>query len=170
MKKPVLPDLLQPGLTLVFCGTAPGTVSAQRKQYYAHPQNKFWETLYEIKLTPHLLDPMDYRSLTKFGIGLTDIAKHASGMDHQLPKGTLGAAAADELRQRIQKARPKILAFTSKRAGQCFCGPNIPFGKQDMRIADTEIWVLPSPSPAARRSWKINKGIWQNLADEAAKL
>ena len=42
----VLPDLLQSDLRLVFCGTAPGTVSAQRGQYYAHPQNKFWRTLH----------------------------------------------------------------------------------------------------------------------------
>jgi hypothetical protein len=43
---PILPDVLMPGLKLVFCGTAAGTVSARRGQYYAHPQNRFWEILY----------------------------------------------------------------------------------------------------------------------------
>jgi TDG/mug DNA glycosylase family protein len=38
---PILPDVLMPGLKLVFCGTAAGTVSARRGQYYAHPQNRF---------------------------------------------------------------------------------------------------------------------------------
>lgn len=79
MIEPVLPDLLQPGLNLVFCGTAPGTVSAQRKQYYAHPQNKFWPTLYKIGLTPRLLDPAEYRSLIGFGIGLTEYREERLG-------------------------------------------------------------------------------------------
>jgi TDG/mug DNA glycosylase family protein len=43
---PVLPDLLRPGLRIVFCGTAAGTVSAARGVYYAHPQNRFWSALY----------------------------------------------------------------------------------------------------------------------------
>ena len=51
----VLPDLLRPGLAVVFCGTAAGNASAARSAYYAHPQNKFWRILYDIRLTPRLL-------------------------------------------------------------------------------------------------------------------
>lgn len=35
-RMPILPDVLQPNLNIVFCGTAPGTVSAQRGAYYAN--------------------------------------------------------------------------------------------------------------------------------------
>jgi double-stranded uracil-DNA glycosylase len=82
---PVLPDLLQPNLRIVFCGTAAGTMSARRGHYYAHPQNKFWPILHAIGLTPRRLDPSEFRLLAEWGIGLTDIAKHVSGMDWQLP-------------------------------------------------------------------------------------
>ena len=84
----VLPDLLQPGLRVVFCGTAAGTISALRGQYYAHPQNKFWPTLHGIGLTPRRLDPSEYPRLAEWGVGLTDIAKHVFGMDRQLPPGS----------------------------------------------------------------------------------
>jgi G:T/U-mismatch repair DNA glycosylase len=41
----VLPDLLRPGLRIVFCGTAAGTASARAGAYYAGPGNAFWPTL-----------------------------------------------------------------------------------------------------------------------------
>jgi double-stranded uracil-DNA glycosylase len=83
--KPVLDDMLAPGLRIVFCGTAPGRLSAEQQAYYAHPQNKFWRILHETGLTPRRLRPDEYRELLTLGIGLTDIAKHAFGMDNQLP-------------------------------------------------------------------------------------
>ena len=89
----VLPERLKPGLKLVFCGTAAGRQSALRKEYYAHAQNKFWRTLHQIGLTPRLFTPGDYPLLWELGIGLTDIAKTVYGMDHQLPKDSLGKKA-----------------------------------------------------------------------------
>ncbi|HEU5143069.1 MAG TPA: uracil-DNA glycosylase family protein [Solirubrobacterales bacterium] len=51
----VLPDLVRPGLRVVFCGTAAGTASARAGAYYAGPGNRFWETLRVTGLTPVLL-------------------------------------------------------------------------------------------------------------------
>jgi TDG/mug DNA glycosylase family protein len=53
----VLPDLIKPGLRIVFCGTAAGNVSAARGAYYAHPQNRFWSALHAFGLTPRQLEP-----------------------------------------------------------------------------------------------------------------
>ena len=86
----VLPDVLEPGLRIVFCGTAAGHVSARRGAYYAHPQNRFWPALHAIGLTPRRLKPEDYPELPQWGLGLTDLAKHVSGMDRDLPAGALG--------------------------------------------------------------------------------
>ena len=83
----VLPDLIKPGLRIVFCGTAAGTVSAARGAYYAHPQNRFWTALHAFGLTPRKLNPEEYNELPQWGLGLTDIAKHVSGMDRELPAG-----------------------------------------------------------------------------------
>src|SRR3546814_6083057 len=56
-RAPVLPDVLAPGLRLVFCGSAAGRKSAELGAYYAGPGNKFWPTLYEIGLTPRHFRP-----------------------------------------------------------------------------------------------------------------
>jgi TDG/mug DNA glycosylase family protein len=168
--EPVLPDLLAPGLDVVFCGTAPGTMSAQRKQYYAHPQNKFWRALHDVGLTPRLLQPSEYETLLAYRIGVTDIAKHAFGTDNQLPRGSLGREAIKDLRERIAKCRPKILAFTSLTGGRKFAGHAAAFGRQSQTLDETEIWILPSPSPMAHWNWKKNEKIWMALAEEVRKL
>lgn len=157
----------QPGLRLVFCGTAAGTVSARRGQYYAHPQNRFWPTLHAVGLTPRRLDPAEFALLPGFGIGLTDIAKHVSGMDKDLPAGSLGRLACDALGARILAHRPAILAFTSLAAGRSFLRRPAGFGEQAETIGATRLWLLPSPSPAATWNWRANEGWWRALADAA---
>lgn len=161
--KPVLPDRLKPGLTLVFCGTAAGRRSALLGAYYAHPQNRFWRTLHEVGLTPRLFAPAEYPLLWALGIGLTDIAKTAYGMDHQLPAGALGEGAARALRARILKAAPRHLAFTSLTAGRAVMGKGAPVGEQRERLGDTRVWILPSPSPLAANHFTIAP--WRALAD-----
>ena len=51
----MLEDLLAKDLALVVCGSAAGRRSAELKQYYAGPGNKFWRTLARTGLTPRLL-------------------------------------------------------------------------------------------------------------------
>lgn len=163
MVKPhILPEHLRPALALVFCGTAAGRQSALQKAYYAHPQNRFWRTLFEVGLTPRLYAPHEYALLWEQGIGLTDIAKHDFGMDHQLPKDALGAAAATALRTRIAQAAPRILAFTSLNAGRRVMGPRALAGEQAEGLGATRVFTLPSPSPLAANHWDIQP--WRDLA------
>jgi TDG/mug DNA glycosylase family protein len=164
-KDPVLPDMLKPGLRLVFCGTAAGTVSAQRGAYYAHPQNKFWRVLHEVGLTPRLLKPEEYALVWDHGIGLTDIAKHVFGMDKELPPGALGREAAEALRARILENAPDILAFTSLTGGRRVMGAQAKFGRQAEKLGRTEVWILPSPSPTAGWNWNVR--VWRDLAKAA---
>ena len=161
----VLPDVLRPGLKIVFCGTAAGTVSARLGAYYAHPQNKFWRVLYAIGLTPRLVRPEEYPQLPDWGLGLTDIAKHVSGMDRELPTGALGDQACAALTVKIGAAQPKLLAFTSLTAGRRWLGRAAGFGDTGERIGRTRVWLLPSPSPTA--GWNWDEAWWRKLADEA---
>ena len=161
----VLPDVLRPGLRIVFCGTAAGTVSAARGAYYAHPQNKFWQVLYAVGLTPRLVRPEEYPELPDWGLGLTDIAKHVSGMDRQLPAGALGDEACASLTAKIGAAQPKLLAFTSLTAGRRWLGRTAGFGDSGERIGTTRVWLLPSPSPTA--GWNWDETWWRRLAEEA---
>jgi TDG/mug DNA glycosylase family protein len=167
MKKHVLPDRLKPGLKLVFCGTAAGRRSALERAYYADPQNKFWRTLHQVGLTPHLFAPSEYECLWALGIGLTDIAKFHFGMDHQLPKGSLGDEAVAALKARIEKAAPHHLAFTSLNAGRSVLGRKRGAGEQGERWGETRVWILPSPSPLAANHWDIAP--WKALGRAVGK-
>jgi double-stranded uracil-DNA glycosylase len=163
----VLPDVLPQGLRIVFCGTAAGTVSAARGAYYAHPQNRFWSALYAVGLTPRLLRPEQFAELPQWGIGLTDIAKHVSGMDRELPHAALGREACSALEVRIKAAEPRWLAFTSLTAGRRYLGRAAGFGEQPDRIGQTRVWLLPSPSPTAGWNWDKYSHWWRELADAA---
>ena len=165
---PILPDRLKPGLALVFCGTAAGKQSALQKAYYANRQNKFWRTLHQVGLTPRLFAPDEFPLLWELGIGLTDIAKYHFGMDHQLPRESLGAEAVEALKSRIAKAGPRHLAFTSLNAGRSVLGKSAIAGEQPQGWGETRVWVLPSPSPLADNHWDI--GPWRKLGQAVAGL
>jgi len=155
----VLPDVLVPGLSIVFCGTAVGAASARRCAYYAGPGNAFWSTLFEVALTPRLLAPEEYPMLPQFGLGLTDLAKSISGADRILSRAHFGSA---ELREKIARFRPLVVGFTSKRAAEEFLGRRVHYGLLEEQIAGTMLFVLPSPSGAARGYWSLAP--WRDLA------
>lgn len=159
MPSPILPDVLQPGLALVFCGTAAGRRSAEQGAYYAHPGNLFWRTLHAVALTPRLFAPAEFPQLPALGIGLTDLAKHHVGNDNELPRDAFDVVA---LRERIERHAPRLLAFTSRAAARAALGQVVGYGLQEERIGDTRLFVLPSPSGQARGHWDVSH--WQALA------
>jgi TDG/mug DNA glycosylase family protein len=155
----VLPDLLRPGLRVVFCGTAAGTASARAKAYYAGPGNRFWPTLHETGLTPMQLDPAEFERLPEFGIGLTDICKVLHGSDAEV--GTT-EFDVDGLQARVAAAEPAHLAFNGKNAARGVLGRPVATGQQEERIGGATVWALPSTSGAARGYWDIEP--WRELA------
>ena len=156
----VLPDILDHHLKLVFCGTAASNASAQKHAYYAGPGNRFWPTLYEVGITASHLEPKDFRKLLDLQIGLTDLAKHTSGTDDELSNTDFDV---ETLVSKIEMYSPSILAFTSKTAAKIFLErKNVDYGLLATRIDTTKLFVLPSPSGAARRYWDIQH--WVDLA------
>ena len=157
----VLPDVLRDGLKVVFCGTAAGDVSAQVGAYYAGPGNRFWETLFAIGLTPVRLEAVQFREVVRYDIGLTDLAKTTSGADKILKSADF---SADDLREKMLNYQPRWLAFTSKRAAKEYFGvKTVNYGEQSQKIGETRVFVLTSPSGAARGYWDVS--VWQALAE-----
>ena len=155
---------------LVFVGTAAGRRSAAVGHYYAHPGNRFWPTLHVTGLTPRRFAPHEFPHLLELGIGFTDVAKRASGMDHEIPASAFEPVG---LRARLRVHRPRLVAFTSKRAASFWFGrltKHITIGLQATVEGEPAIFVLPSPSGAASRFWSIAP--WHELADlvRTAKL
>jgi TDG/mug DNA glycosylase family protein len=157
---PKLPDILDYNLKVIFCGTAAGDLSAQRKEYYANPTNKFWRTLSNIGLTPRRLNPSEYNSLIKYGIGLTDLAKEVSGGDSSLSSTDYNR---HEFEEKIAKYKPTIIAFNGKKAAKIYFNrDSVSYGKQNQNIAKSIVFILPSTSSAAGGFW--NESYWQELA------
>jgi len=157
----MLPDRLAHGLNVVFCGTAASRVSGLRGHYYAGPGNRFWPLLFETGLTTRLFAPEDDDLLLGLGIGLTDLAKGVSGMDRDIPKSAYMPA---RLAQLVVSLRPKRLAFTSLTAAKIALGSRHPAGRTDAAtFPGLAIWVLPSPSGAARATFDVAP--WNDLAN-----
>jgi len=158
----ILPDLLEPDLKVVFCGTAAGDKSAQVGAYYAGPGNAFWIILRQIGLTPYQLEPQAFRSLVQYGIGLTDLAQHTSGVDYKLNKTDFDIMG---FRDKITYFKPKFLTFNGKRAAQEFYGQrlNVNYGLQPDKLIQSAVFVLPSTSGAAQSFW--DETYWFTLAN-----
>lgn len=160
----VLPDVLAPGLKVVFCGTAASPTSAAVGAYYAGPGNRFWPTLHRVGLTPILLAPQNFREVLRYGIGLTDVVKSASGTDDQL---SMSDFAPDGLRRKIIQYTPQYLAFNGKRAAHALLD-SVDYGLQPLRLGQTRLFVLPSTSGAARRYW--DEALWHDLAERVSNF
>ena len=149
----LVPDLLAPGLDLVFCGTAPSPASFKARAYYANPGNAFWATLHAVGLTPERFTPQRYPELLACGIGLTDLNKTEYGSDHELSPAAMDAGS---LHAKIARFRPAAIAFTSKNAASLGLGVKAPaYGRQSDLLEGAAVFVLASPSGRARSFWTI---------------
>lgn len=159
----VLRDLLFKEMTLLICGTAAGKKSAETKLPYSLGGNSFYKTLSEVKLTDKLLSPKSYKSLRKYGIGLTDLAKNVSGVDKSV---NLKDYNVRTFKRKVIKYSPKIVCFNGKKAAEIYFGlktDSIHYGKQCHSEDNVIIYfVAPSTSGSARRYWDLN--IWDDLA------
>lgn len=150
---PLIPDLLAPGLDLVFCGTAPSPASFKARAYYANPGNAFWPTLQAVGLTPERLAPQRYPELLALGLGLTDLNKTEVGSDHEL---TPEAMDAGSLHAKLRRFRPAAIAFTSKHAAALALGVKAPaYGRHAELLEGAVAFVLASPSGRARSFWTL---------------
>ncbi|MBI1340072.1 mismatch-specific DNA-glycosylase [bacterium] len=152
----LVPDLLGPGLSLVFVGTAPSARSAAEASYYAHPGNRFWRALHEAGFTPRCYHPSEYRLLLRHGIGLTDLCKTRAGTDAELAPSDFDPVG---LKRRLKALKPAAIAFTSKTAASVWLGRptgRLTTGRQPSRPPDEPtLFILPSPSGQAVRYWDI---------------
>ena len=151
--------MLEHGLRIVFCGTAAGAVAARVGAPYAGPGNRFWWVLHDVGLTPRELLPAEFHALPRYGLGLTDVAKYASGSDSSLARSDFDRAAVVD---KIERYGPGVLAFVGKRAAQEVLRGPVRYGPQPVRIGASEVWVVPSTSGAARGAWDIRP--WRALA------
>ena len=156
-------------LTIIFCGMAAGKISAKVGGYYADTGNKFWEVLDGIGFTKKIKS-CNYKKILDDHIGLTDLVKNQSGVDSEIiVKEKDIEKYINELKKKLKKWNPKILAFNGKEPAKIFLNKNqLSWGKQNKKQIDSpEIWVLPSTSRL--NTWgkiKNHEKIWERLYQE----
>jgi TDG/mug DNA glycosylase family protein len=159
-----VPDVLGPGLDVVFCGINPGRFSDAAAAHFANPRNDFWRLLEAAGLTPRLYDPSEQFSLLELGIGITNAAPRTTPGSGDLRKADF-AGAADRLLQIAQEFKPRWIAFVGKEAYRGSFGERPEHGLQARTLGGTQLFVLPSTSPAnAAVPWAERLRWFQDLA------
>ena len=142
-----VPDVLGPGLKVVFCGINPGRVSAAAHAHFANPRNDFWRLLHDAGFTPRLLEPSEQFDLLDFGVGATNAAARTTPGSSDLRRADF-ADSEGHLRRIALELRPRAIAFVGKEAYRGTFGTRAEHGPQERTIGDVGLFVLPSTSPA----------------------
>jgi TDG/mug DNA glycosylase family protein len=142
-----VPDVLAPGLAVVFCGINPGRVSAAAGAHFANPRNDFWRLLYDAGFTPRLYEPHEQFALLELGIGVTNAAYRTTKGSGDLRRSDF-AGSAERLELLVRDLCPRALAFVGKEAYRGAFGQRPELGPQTRALRDAGLFVLPSTSPA----------------------
>ena len=89
--KPV-PDIVAPGLRVLFCDINPSLYSAAVGHHFARPGNRFWPALHGAGFTDRLLSPFEDALLLRFRLGCTNLAPRATARADELDAAELRAA------------------------------------------------------------------------------
>ncbi|WP_231499958.1 G/U mismatch-specific DNA glycosylase [Saccharothrix sp. NRRL B-16314] len=141
-----LPDIVGPGLDVLFCGINPGLLSAAKGQHFARPGNRFWPALHLSGFTPRRLGPAEQDELPRYGLGLTNLVARPTAKADELTPEEL-AAGGVRLTALARRHRPKVVAVVGVTAYRTAFGRKAArIGPQDEPIASSRLWVLPNPS------------------------
>src|SRR6266704_3041070 len=141
-----VPDVIAPGLQVLFCGINPGLYSAWAGHHFARPGNRFWPALFAGGFTNRLLHPSEERELLRFGYGITNLVSRATLASDELSREEL-AAGGRAFARKVKKHKPRAVAVLGVSAYRlAFDQPTAEVGAQAERIGDTLVWVLPNPS------------------------
>jgi TDG/mug DNA glycosylase family protein len=165
-----IPDVIAPGLRVLFSGINPGLYSAATGRHFARPGNRFWPALYRSGFTPHLFRPEEQEELLELGLGITNVAPRATARADELTAQEL-RDGGQELLAKAVRMRPRWLAVVGVTAYRTAFGqPRATVGPQDLTAGRTRLWVLPNPS-GLNASWPAPR-LAQAFAElrEAAEL
>jgi double-stranded uracil-DNA glycosylase len=164
-----IPDIIAPGLRVLFAGINPGLYSAATGYHFARPGNRFWPALHQSGFTPRQLRPSEQDQLLGLGLGITNVAPRATARAAELSSAELQAGAA-VLAARATEFAPRWLAVLGVTAYRTAFGRvGAVVGPQQDSIGATRVWVLPNPS-GLNAHWSPAQlaGAFAELRDAAA--
>ncbi|MFE8602462.1 G/U mismatch-specific DNA glycosylase [Archangium violaceum] len=141
-----MPDLIAPGLKVLFCGINPSVYSAVVGHHFARPGNRFWPALHASGFTDRLLAPSEQEALLTLGYGITNVVDQATVSADVLTAEEL-AAGGRQLEAKVRRYRPRCVAVLGIGAWRTAFGhPQASLGAQPWTLGGTRVWVLPNPS------------------------
>jgi TDG/mug DNA glycosylase family protein len=141
-----MPDLIVPGLRVLFCGINPSVYSAVVGYHFARPGNRFWPTLHAAGFTRHQLVPSEQEELLRLGYGITNVVDRATATAAELADAEL-TEGGRRLVRKVRRYRPRVLAMLGISAYRLAFGrPEAQLGLQPETMGATRLWVLPNPS------------------------
>jgi TDG/mug DNA glycosylase family protein len=153
---------------VVLVGINPGRVSAAANAHFANPRNDFWRLLHAARLTSRLYEPSEQFEVLKEGIGITNAAYRTTPGSGDLRRGDFDGARLERIAHEL---RPAWLAFVGKEAYRGAFGERPELGVQERRLGETQLFVLPSTSPAnAAVPWRERLYWFKQLAGRASGL
>ncbi|HEX6184234.1 MAG TPA: mismatch-specific DNA-glycosylase, partial [Pyrinomonadaceae bacterium] len=79
-----VPDVIAPGLRVLFCGINPGLYSGATGHHFARPGNRFWPALHQAGFTDRQLSPFEERELLQYGYGITNLVSRTTATADEL--------------------------------------------------------------------------------------
>jgi TDG/mug DNA glycosylase family protein len=141
-----MPDLIAPGLRVLFCGINPSLYSAVVGYHFARPGNRFWPTLHAAGFTRRLLAPSEQQELLELGCGITNVVDRATATADQVAPEEL-VEGGRQLVAKVRRYRPRFIALLGISAYRAaFDRPEATLGLQAETLGGARLWVLPNPS------------------------
>ncbi|SEP52107.1 G/U mismatch-specific DNA glycosylase [Amycolatopsis saalfeldensis] len=141
-----VPDVLAPGLDVLFCGINPSLYSAVLGVHFARPGNRFWPALHRSGFTPRQFDPSEQHELLALKLGVTNVVDRATARADELDDDEL-RDGGQALVAKVRQAKPRWLAVLGITAYRLAFGESkARVGPQAGMIGATNVWALPNPS------------------------
>ncbi len=147
-----VPDLVGPGLRLLFVGINPGLWTAATQTHFAHPGNRFYPALFAARIIDRPIDrgvgmsDDDRRHLLERGIGITNVVHRATAKASELTAEELREGGVS-LRRFVGRHRPIVVAVAGITAYRtAFGAPKARMGEQPELFEGARLFVVPNPS------------------------
>jgi TDG/mug DNA glycosylase family protein len=141
-----VPDIISPGLKVLFVGINPGLYTAAIGHHFGRPGNRFWPALHAGGFTRRLLSPFEERELLSDGYGITNVVSRATATADELNSSEVRAGGR-VLSEKILKNGPRWVAILGVMAYRAaFDKPKAQLGPQPEKIGASRLWLLPNPS------------------------
>lgn len=164
-----VPEIVAPGLHILFVGINPGRKSASAGHNFAGPGNHFWRLLHDAGLTPRVYAPSEERLLLNHRIGILNVVSRATRGESDLSWDELETGGA-ELRKKVESYKPRVLGLLGKNVYRAYAGLKrsapVEWGLQPREtVAGVKEFVAPNPSARSTIPYPTRLALFLALRD-----